>query len=267
MLMLGPLEISGILILGFVVSLLVGLTSVGSGALMTPILLLDFSSIVPRLFVVGTSTTQGTVVKFVGSARNYLRKAIKMEYAFIVAITGVPLGIVGAYYSAAFVTWPYFSPALAALLLAVAILILVLTKKNILNHKTNPKVDLRLRLKGAAIGAVVGVIAGLTGISTGSLLVASLMLLMKFPNRMAVGIAVFEGGLILFGATVVQLLLGHVDLTVTGLLIAGGIPGILIGSHFKDRANQTLLGYLIAAVIILESLRTLTSFFFGVTFF
>lgn len=262
-----PITIASILALGLFVGVIVGLTSVGSGALMTPILYLDFSGALAKSLVVGTASAQGTITKFVASARNYYRKKLKPDYAFMIAITGVPFAVIGALFSSAFIAFNLFSPLLALVLLAVGVLIIAQQKGGKINHVEDPKMTIQLKRKGWGIGIVIGLIAGLTGIATGSLLVSSLMLILKFPNRTAVSIAIFEGGLILFAAAATQFYLGHIDFIFTGLLLLGGIPGILIGSHYKDRVNQKLLGYGIAGVIIFESLRTISSFLTGKSFF
>lgn len=262
-----PITVATIIALGLVVGAIVGLTSVGSGALMTPILYLDFAGVLAHNLVVGTATAQGTITKFVASARNYLRGKLRPDYTFMIAITGVPLAVVGAFFSSSFVSYNLFAPFLALVLLFVGIGIILQLRAKKMNHAEDPKLTPRLKRKGMLVGMGVGLIAGLTGVATGSLLVSSLIILLKFPNKTAVTIAIFEGGLILLAATATQLYLGHVDLTFTMLLIVGGVPGILFGSHFKDKIDQKILGYGIAGVIILESARTLSSFLFGKSFF
>ncbi len=266
MINMDPLTIATIITLGFVVGFIVGLTSVGSGALMTPILLLDFSGIVGKAFIVGTSSTYGTVSKAFGSIQNYMSGKFRSGYMFIIATTGVPLAVVGAFYSSALISWNFFSPIIAVLLIVVASVILIQSRFEKFSGR-DPKIDGKLRIKGAIIGIIVGLIAGFTGVSTGSLLVACLIIIMKFPNHSAVNIAILEGGLILLAATLTQIFLGHVNYLFTGILLIGGIPGILIGGRFKYRFDQKKLGYLIAAVIIFESARTLSSFFLGKSFF
>ena len=92
-----PATMIDLLRLGLVVGTIVGLTSVGSGALMTPILYLDFSRVLTHAQAVGTATTQGTVTKIVASIRNYMKKSLKSGYAFMIAIGGVPAAVVGAF--------------------------------------------------------------------------------------------------------------------------------------------------------------------------
>jgi len=92
-------------------------------------------------------------------------------------------------------------------------------------------------------------------------------LILKFKPHTAVNIAIFEGGIILLAAGVTQVLLGNVAFLATGLLILGGVPGILIGNHYKENIGERILGYGVAGVIIFESARVLSSYFFGKTFF
>lgn len=264
---MGPIILGMTIALGALVGFLVGLTSVGSGAILTPILLIDFASVLSKSLVVGTSTMYGTVTKPIASVRNYVRRSLKLDYAFIIAITGVPFSSIGAFYSGAFLSWNLFPPILAGILILAALGMIMQVRVNGVGALKDPEMSTGLRIKGLLLGIAVGLIAGLTGVSTGSLMVASLILFLKFPNRTAVGIAIFEGGLILAAATITQLYLGHVNLPFTGLLVLGGVPGILLGSHYKDKVDQGLLGYGIAGVIILESARTLSNFLFGKSFF
>ncbi len=221
---------------GAFIGLLVGMTSAGSGALLAPILLLDFNSVVGKPFVVGTATTYGTITKFVGSARNYLTRSLKSSYVLMIAATGVPTAAIGAFYSSALITWNLFSPLLAIALIVVALLIVLGQKLKKAKSYVDPEMNRNVRIKEMAIGLYIGPIGSFTGVSTGSLLAASLIVLLKFSPRTAVTIAVFEEGVILLAATAVQLYLGHVNFPVTGLLALGRIPGILIGSHLGEPA-------------------------------
>ncbi len=254
-----------IIALGAFVGFFVGLTSVGSGSILTPVLYLDFPGVLSKLDIVGTSTTYGTITKFVASARAYMTKSLNSNYALMISITGVPTAAIGAFYTTTLISSNLFAPTLAIILIVVAMLMIIDVKKKA--TAADPNVTKKLRIKGLIVGAYVGLIAGLTGVSTGSLLVASLIIFMKFSPRTAVTMAVFEGGIILFAATIVQLYLGHVDFLFTGLLVIGGIPAILVGRHFKDKINQKLLTYGIAGLIIFESARTLAQYFWGKEFF
>lgn len=258
----------GLIVLGFVVSLLVGMTSVGSGALMTPILYLDYSSVISHSMAIGTSATQGSITKSVGSLHNWLRKSLYSTYAFTIALTGVPFAIIGAFLTktaTSYATFQLFVGAILIIAAAVVIFQASIYKRS--QSGADPKVDLKFRIKGAIIGTYVGLIAGVTGISTGSLAISSILLFMKMKPHTAVDLAIFEGFIILLAATVVQIYLGNVNLPITGLLAAGGIPGIIIGSRLKGRLNTSTLTYIIAAVIIFESLRIITNYFFPNRFF
>ncbi len=263
-----PVTIVSLLILGLVVGIIVGLTSVGSGALMTPILYLDFSKILTHAQAVGTATAQGTVTKIVASIRNRLKNALNSSYAFTIAITGVPMAVIGAFLTKIATSYTQFQVVLAAILVIAALSIIYQVRARKHSYSSvDPKVDTNFKMKAMLIGAYVGLIAGVTGISTGSLMVASLILILKFKPHTAVNIAIFEGGIILLAAGITQVYLGNVAFLATGLLILGGIPGILIGNHYKDNIGEKVLTYGVAGVIIFESARILASYFFGKTFF
>ncbi len=266
--MLDPITMIGLIALGFVVSMLVGLTSVGSGALMTPILYLDYSGIISHSVAIGTSTTQGSITKSIGSLHNWLRKSLYSTYAFTIAITGVPFAAIGAFFTKTATSFAAFQLFMAAILLIAAAL--VVFQANIYGKskvKKDPKMDLVFRIKAATIGIYIGLIAGVTGISTGSLAIASILLFLDMQPHTAVDLAIFEGFVILLAATIVQISLGNVSLPITGLLALGGIPGIIAGSRLKRRLNTSVLTYLIAAVIIFESARIIVNYFFPRLFF
>lgn len=263
------MTMAGLVMLGFIVSLIAGLTSVGSGALMTPILYLDFSSVISHTIAVGTSTTQGSIVKFFGSLRNYIKRTIKTNYAFIMAATGVPLAIAGAFLTKIATSYSSFQLFLAAVFVIAAASIIIQVKltgkkKDIGNDSP---MDKKMRIKGMIIGAYVGLIAGMTGISTGSLAIASILIFMNLKPHTAVDVAIFEGFIILLAATITQICLGNVSFLVTLLLIIGGIPGILIGSSLKSKFNPRLLIYAVCAVILLESIRIILNYFLPNKFF
>ena len=229
-----PSTIASLLVLGLIVGIIVGLTSVGSGALMTPILYLDFSKVLTHAQAVGTATAQGSLTKIVASIRNRLKNALNSSYAFTIAITGVPTAIIGAFLTKLATSYTQFQVVLAAVLIIAALSIIYQVRVRKDNYSSvDPKVDTNFKLKAMLIGVYVGLIAGVTGVSTGSLLVASLILVLKFKPHTAVNIAIFEGGIILLAAGITQVFLGNVAFLATGLLILGGVPGILIGNHYK----------------------------------
>lgn len=257
----------GVVVLGAVIGVLVGLTSVGSGSLLTPILSLDYSQFLTGALAVGTATTAGTIMKVVSSIRNYLRRSLQKGYAFMIAITGVPMAVIGAMLTDTIVKWNIFNPLLSSVLIVAALAIIFEIRRGGKDRVySDPRMTPGLRIKGMAVGAYVGLIAGMTGVATGSLLVASLMIILKFQPRTAATVAIFEGGIILFAAMLVQIYLGNVNWLFVGLLLAGSIPGILIGNHYKDTVNQRFLGYAIAALIIFESARVVLKFL-GLDFF
>ena len=265
--MLDPITMIGLVALGFVVSLLVGLTSVGSGALMTPILYLDYSGIISHSIAIGTSATQGSITKSIGSLHNWLRKSLYSTYAFTIAITGVPFAVIGAFLTKTATSYAAFQLLMAAILIIAAALVIfqasIYRKSKV---KKDPRIDAKFRIKAATIGIYIGLIAGVTGISTGSLAIASILLFLDMQPHTAVDLAIFEGFIILLAATIVQVSLGNVSLPITGLLVLGGIPGIIVGSRLKGRLNTTTLTYLIAAVIIFESARIIINYLFPKAF-
>jgi len=149
-----PSTMISLLILGVIVGIIVGLTSVGSGALMTPILYLDFSNVLTHAQAVGTATAQGSVTKIIASIRNHLKKALNSNYAFTIAITGVPMAIIGAFLTKIATSYTQFQVVIAAVLVIAAISIIYQIRINKDDHSyEDPKVDTNFKIKALMIGA------------------------------------------------------------------------------------------------------------------
>ena len=266
-------ELWGIAVIGLFVGLLVGLTSAGTGSLGTTLLIVFYGNPAaalhyPSPVIVGSATVQGAAMKGVGTLRNWLGDTLRSPHALWVVGPAVPFAAVGALFTGPVFEAGFFEPVLAATLLAAAALIAAetaLLKRG--RSAQMPAIDARYKAGACALGVGVGFLAGLTSVGTGTLTISALILILRVPPREAASIAILSGAVIFFCASVSHFLQSDVDFGVVGLLLAGAVPGILVGTHFRERLDPAPLRFAVAAVIALAAGRLLVKYLTGSNWF
>lgn len=245
-------------IAGFGVGVMVGITGVGGGALMTPILVLLFG-VAPGL-AVGTDLWFAALTKLVGGAVHHQRGGVDW-----VVLRRLCLGSLPA--SVATLSWLHasgMSPMKGGLVLNALGAVLVLTALAMVFKRGTQAIGRSLRLrsperfKGAqpaltvAAGALLGLLVTLTSVGAGAL--GAVMLVYLYPLRMTparlVGTDIVHAIPLTLVAGTGHLLMGNVDLPLLGSLLVGSIPGIAIGSLAGSRAPERVLRVAISAVMV-----------------
>lgn len=263
----------GLALLGLIVGFLVGLTSAGTGSLGTTLLVVFYGDpasppYIPGPVLVGSSTLQGTAMKGVGTLRNWLDKSLETHYALWIIAGALPFTAVGAFTTGAVFRLGLFEVVLAVVLLVAAFFIVFEAAVMERARATSmPPLTGRFKAASAALGAAVGFLAGLTSVGTGTIVISSLILLLRVPPRQATPIAILVGAVVLLGASVSHLAQGNIDLEVVALLLAGSIPGVLVGSRLRGRLDPEPLRLAIAVVIAIASARLLIKAITGSNFF
>ncbi len=247
---------------GLTVGILVGMTGMGGGSLMTPILviLLGFNPTV----AIGTDIAHGAVFKTVGAIRHRRLGNVQARLSGWMFLGSAPASILGVMLS----TWlkhRYGSGinSLSSQVLGGALLFgcAGLAAKTLWRPKDQPDVPLVLlrrdRIAAVLIGVVGGFVVGLTSVGTGVFF--GLTLLVVFPLRAhkVVGTDIFHAAALLYVAGFGHLIAGNVDLRAVGWLLVGSVPGILVGSQLSLSVSDRLLRGVLAAVLGLSGLRLL----------
>jgi uncharacterized membrane protein YfcA len=252
---------------GLGVGLLVGLTGVGGGSLMTPILVLLFG--VAPAAAVGTDLWFAAITKLAGGALHHTRGNIDWT-----VVRRLCLGSLSA--SVATIVWLRSSHAQAlqqGLILHGLGVMLLLTAVAMVLRTQVQAFGRGLRLGSAASfkrwqpaatvlsGAVLGVLVTLTSVGAGAL--CAVLLTYLYPLRMTPRRLVATDLVHAIPLTVVagsgHLLMGNVDGGLLLQLLAGSVPGVLLGAHFSDRAPDALLRPLIALMLIAVGLKLVLS--------
>lgn len=250
---------------GLLVGLIVGMTGVGGGALMTPILVLLFG--VAPAAAVGTDLWFAAITKMAGGALHHNRGAVDWTVLKLLSLGSLPtatitlivLRVVGS------------SEARSGQILRLLGGVLVLTALAMVFKRRAHDLGRTLRVNAAErfksmqpvltvlAGAVLGLLVTLTSVGAGAL--GAVMLVYLYPFRMTptklVGTDIVHAIPLAIVAGTGHLLLGNVDGHLLWQLLLGSIPGVLLGAALSHRAPDKVLRFMIATVLVVVGAKLL----------
>jgi uncharacterized membrane protein YfcA len=239
---------------GFAVGLLVGLTGVGGGSLMTPILMLFFN--VKAVVAVGTDLLYASITKTAGIFAHGKLGNIDWNIVKLLAFGSIPAAIITTLYlrnadvaSEATVHSIKFWLGIALLLTSLSVLfrnqLAQLSKKG---HWVNPQYTSALTI---ILGLILGYLVTLTSVGAGALGVTALLILYpKVPITRIVGTDVAHAVPLTLVAGLGHVSLGTVDYQLLGTLLIGSIPGIWIGSHLSSKVAEHWVRTVLALILV-----------------
>lgn len=249
---------------GFGVGLLVGLTGVGGGSLMTPILVLLFG--VPPVTAVGTDLLYASATKTVGSFVHGFNKTIDWRVVGRLAAGSIPaaiLTLLTLHYSgiASRETSAFITKVLGVALIATAAALIVRNRLQSYYQKRMGELPQeRTRKYTIVTGFVLGVLVSLSSVGAGALGVTALILLYPhLPIARIVGSDIAHAVPLTLVAGAGHWMLGSTDFTILGTLLLGSVPGIFLGSVIAPRVHDAVLRYLLATTLLLVAARLLLS--------
>jgi len=249
---------------GFLVGLLVGLTGVGGGSLMTPLLLLIFG--VAPVTAIGTDLWFAAITKMAAGKMHHTKGLIDWQVLRYLWLGSLPASLV----MILLMRNDFIHLEVSFLKTAVAIALLI-TACSMIFQKQLHGIGKNLRLNDAEhfkkwqpiltviAGAILGGLVTLTSIGAGA--VGVVMLTYLYPLRLtparlvatdivhAIPLAIFAG--------LGHLLIGHIDYELLGWLLIGSIPGVLIGAMLSSRLPQHILRVGISFVLTLVAIKLL----------
>ncbi|MGI8805551.1 MAG: sulfite exporter TauE/SafE family protein [Thermoleophilaceae bacterium] len=242
---------------GLGVGILVGMTGIGGGSLMTPLLILVVGT--PPVTAVGTDLAYGAVTKTVGGYKHWRQRTVDMKLSTWMAFGSVPAAIGGVVVLE--ILQDAIGSDLTPLLISVLAVVILLTglvtliraiflKQLVL--KEREKLTLARRSKTAAvlIGAVVGFMLGVTSAGSGALIALALILVFRLVPQRVVGTDVFHAAVLLWAAGIAHIVAGNVDYALAGTILLGSVPGVWVGSHLSVRLPSGTLRTILGVVRI-----------------
>jgi uncharacterized membrane protein YfcA len=255
-----------IVVFGFGVGILIGLTGVGGGSLMTPLLLITggYSPVV----AIGTDLAYGAITKTVGGWRHLNAGHVDLRLSWFLAAGSVPGSILGvitinwlnAEYGEDFEPYLLGAVAVALMFASAAILYRALFRPGLVAKERDAALlQRRISKVGTiAIGATLGFVLGLTSVGSGALIGLVLILLYKLTPRRVVGTDVFHAAVLLWTAGLAHFISGNVDLGLMATILIGSLPGVWIGTALVPYVPVVGLRYTLGIILAAASLGVLT---------
>ncbi len=239
--------------MGSLVGLMIGLTGVGGGSILTPLLVLVGT--VPSV-AVGTDLAFAGITKAVGILGHIRAGTVHWRALARLAVGSVPGSLVGGGLVSVLVG--VHGEIVMAKLLGFALLLAAgATVLRVLGVRATAGLKGLPWLHGVALGFLVGTLVGATSVGAGSVLMAVFALFSLLPTRQMVGTDVAHGALLAAVASTVHWWAGRVDLSMLALLLAGAVPGVLMGSWLCGRIPERPLRFGIALVLVVAGVRLL----------
>jgi uncharacterized protein len=247
---------------GLALGLIVGLTGVGGGSLMTPILIIVFGF--KPTYAVGTDIFHGAIFKSFGALRHRRLRTVHGHLALWLFAGSGPFAIAGVV--ASYLLRNQLSNAETILGYAVAVALIGggagFLAKSFVKRGVQPSdepfiMSRRDKLIALFTGAVFGFIVGLTSVGSGTYF--GLVMVMVYPLTMPriVGTDIFHAAALLWVAGVGHLIIGDVDLHATAWLLLGSVPGILISSRYTVKVPDMTIRGGLAGILIISGLKLL----------
>ena len=248
---------------GFVVGALVGMTGVGGGSLMTPILILLFG--VHPTTAVGTDLLFAASTKTLGTLVHGASRTVDWALVGLLAVGSVPATIATLFVLSRFDLHGAAAQHLVALTLGIVLLVTAafLLAGRALRERYAGRLEsldpARVRVWTILLGLVMGMLVTATSVGAGAIGVTALLLLHpKMPIARIVGSDIAHAVPLTLLAGAGHWWLGSVDTKMLTTLLIGSLPGIAVGSYVAGRATDAVVRVTLAAVLIIVGVRLMT---------
>jgi len=248
---------------GLVVGFMVGMTGMGGGALMTPaLILLGWAR---PMVAVGTDLMWGTLTKSVGAFVHFRQGTVDFSIVKRLALGSIPGALAGLTLLArlqvkhAQATDRIIVRILGVALICVAVSLLVRSLwGSELRARVQGDVAQRSPWVTSVIGALVGFLVSLTSVGSGSLIVASLVLIYPTtPLRRVVGSDIVHALLLVGVSALGHMGLGSINVPLLASLLVGSIPGVWLGSRLSLVFPEKALGPIMASTLFVLGYKLL----------
>src|SRR5919109_1380714 len=246
-----------IIIFGLGIGVLVGMTGMGGGSLMTPMLIFIFG--IQPTTAIGTDIFYSAVTKTVGGWRHLRMKTVNLGLTFWLAVGSVPAAVLGVWAISVLESKvgeeqldSIVYALLGGTLLMVGIITLAraLILSNLIEERDDFKIERRHKVAAATIGATTGFVIGVTSAGSGTVIAILLISVFRLSPRRVVGTDVFHAAVLLWAAGLAHWVGGNVDFTLAANILLGSVPGVVIGAALSGRAPQGFLRTALGMVLI-----------------
>jgi uncharacterized protein len=254
-----------IVLFGLGVGILVGLTGIGGGSLMTPLLIV-VAGIKPTV-AIGTDLAYGAITKTLGGWRCWRDGEVDLSLSKWLAVGSVPGSLAGVIilsrlhhrYGNGFDDTLLYCIAGALLVVSLSILFRALFLPGAALRE-RPAVPLAGRTKAlaAGIGLVLGLVLGMTSVGSGALIGLALILVFRLTPHRVVGTDVFHAAILLWVAGIAHWVSGNVDFGLMANILVGSLPGVYVGTLLLPRVSAGALRPILGCVLLGSALGVLS---------
>lgn len=252
----------GLTIAGLGIGFIVGLTGMGGGALMTPVLVLVFK--VPALAAVSSDLVASVVMKPIGGGVHLRHGNVNMRLVRWLVAGSVPTAFVSVWVLDHLsrpdriddIVQHTIGVALVASALGLAVKGVFAARSTGVTRDID-QVEVRV-LPTLAIGMLGGAMVGLTSVGSGSLMMVLLMVIYpRLSTRSLVGTDLVQAVPLVAAAALGHALFGQVQFDVAGSLLVGAVPGVYLGARISSRAADQYIRPLLVVVLVGSGLKML----------
>jgi uncharacterized membrane protein YfcA len=244
---------------GLLIGLLVGVTGMGGGSLMTPLLVLVFGF--KPTVAIGTDILHGAIFKSFGAAQHRQLGTVHARLAMWMLLGSAPASHAGVALSAGLEhRYGDSFEDVAQQVLGVALVVagIGFFLKTFIHGRTSDRpfrLGNRDRVSAVLVGIFGGFVVGLTSVGSGTFFGLAMLTLYPLTAAKIVGTDIFQAALLLWVAGAGQLAAGNVDLGATGWLLLGSIPGVLVGGRMTVKLPDRTLRVALATVLALAGVK------------
>jgi hypothetical protein len=249
-------------LIGLLTGLLVGMTGMGGGSLMTPLLVFLFG--VPPATAIGTDIAHGAAFKTVSAVQHRRMGNVRARLAGWMLIGSAPASLLGVWVNVQ-LTERYgddvesvMGQVLGGALLfgAVGLIAKSIVQGDVKGDK-GWRLSSRDRVAAILIGVFGGFIVGLTSVGSGVFFGLTLLVIFPLRAHKVVGTDIFHAAVLLYVAGAAHWAAGNIDFGILFWLLLGSIPGVLVGGRLTLRIPEQRLRLILAGVLGLAGIKLL----------
>jgi len=247
------------ILVGFVVGVMIGLTGVGGGVLLLPVLIYGLGY--PPIIAVGSDALFNFFTKIPAGLLHLSKGTVRRKVVVALAVGSVP-GSIGGVALLTHIRTLYGNGVNSFIKIAIGILLIVIPSLLLFQKRIEEKVahrppTLKSFMGMTVIGLVAGFLVGMTSVGSGSIIMMLLLLFYSFSPKVNVGTDVVHAVVLTGVTSLLHFRLGNVDPKLVGALLIGSIPGGLLGSHLSTRVPMLWLRRILCTLLLLTGARML----------
>jgi len=247
------------ILIGFAVGTLIGLTGLGGGVLLLPVLI--FGLRVPPIIAVGSDALFNFLTKIPASILHLRKGTVRKKVVAAMAVGSIPGSLLGVsllqHLRVVYGSGVNDFIKSAVGLLLVCIPMLLLFQGRIEEHLAKRQPTLKSFIGMSFIGLFGGFLVGMTSVGSGSIIMMLLLLFYTYAPKVMVGTDIVHAVILTGVTSLLHARLGNVDISLVIPLLCGSIPGGILGSHLSTRVPVLWLRRILCAVLLTTGARML----------